>query len=48
MRTIIDPPVGPYSTREEIMAWIEKLKRMRPFREVLAAIREAERWLGQA
>lgn len=45
MPAIIDPPVGPYSKREEILAWIEVLKRMPPDDDVKAAVREAEQWL---
>jgi hypothetical protein len=42
---LIDAPVGPYSTKEEIKAWIEELKAMEQVPEVLDAIAEAERWL---
>jgi hypothetical protein len=45
MPTIIDPPVGPYSKREEIATWIEALKRMPPDCDVEAAVRDAEWWL---
>lgn len=46
MPTIIDPPVGPYSSREAIIAWIEELQRMPVSDEVLAAIEQAEAWIA--
>lgn len=45
MPSTIDPPVGPYSQREDILAWIEDLKRMPPAADVLQAIEQAETWL---
>ena len=45
MSTIIDPPVTLYSSREEILAWIEDLRRMPPSSDVLQAIEQAETWL---
>ena len=42
---LIDSPVGPFSPREEIEAWIEELKAMEPVPEVLDEIERAEGYL---
>lgn len=42
---LIDPVLGPFSSREEIEAWIAELKRMEQTTEVKQAIVEAEHWL---
>lgn len=46
-RAIIDPPVGRFSSEEEIRAWISELRRMPNLPEVRTAIEEAERWLSE-
>lgn len=43
---IIDPPVGPYHTRDEIQAWIDKLRGMNPSPEVSIEIARAEHWIA--
>jgi len=45
---IIDPPVGPYSTVEEINGWLDELATYESHPEVDAAIKEAEDWLETA
>lgn len=54
MYTLIDPPVDPYSPREEISAWVDELRGWRELpefqdpenRERLEdALSEAESWL---
>ena len=42
---IIDPPVGPYSTSEDIQAWLNELKTYPDNPEVTKARRDAEQWL---
>ena len=42
---LIDPPVSPYSTKEEILAWIEELKAMPQLSYVPESIAEAQEWL---
>lgn len=42
---LIDPPVGPFSSKAEIHAWLDKLNDMPANPEVLAAIAQAERLL---
>ena len=43
--TLIDPPVGPYHTPEEIEAWLEELRQMPASSEAAEAIEEAKGWL---
>lgn len=43
---IIDPPVGPYSPRIDIEAWIEELQRMKQTENVRTSIDEARNWLN--
>lgn len=42
---IIDPPVTPYSSPDEIRGWLKELREMRRDESVIAAIREAEEWI---
>jgi len=42
---LIDPPVGPYSPRAEIIAWIKELEAMPSLPEVKEALHEARKWL---
>ena len=43
---IIDPPVGPYSTKLDIMKWLNELRAMDQNNiEVQACLKEAEDWL---
>jgi len=44
---LIDPPVGPYSSQEEILAWIEELKAMPQVSYVPESIVEAQKWLAE-
>lgn len=45
---LIDPPVGPYSTRADIEAWIAELRTLGDAPEVREALDDAERWLQGA
>lgn len=42
---LIDPPVTPYSPKEDILAWIEKLKTLPTLPEVKEAIAEANKYI---
>jgi len=42
---LIDPPVTPYSSEEDILAWIEELKAMPDLPEVRFSIAEAMNYL---
>lgn len=42
---IIDPPVTPYSSPEEIKAWIKELETMERTEQVKKAIAQADIWL---
>ena len=45
---LIDPPVGPYSTCDEIRAWIRELEAMPRIPYVPEALEEARDWLKLA
>lgn len=42
---LIDSPVGPYSSADDIKAWILELENMAPSPQVDEAITEAKEWL---
>jgi hypothetical protein len=42
---LIDPPVGPFSPKEDILDWIEELKDMPQVSYVPESIAEAQEWL---
>ena len=44
-KMIIDPPVGPYSTPEELEDWIAELEAMPDNNDVRLALTEARTWL---
>lgn len=46
--TLIDPPACPYSSIEELQAWLDQLTTLEPTEEVREAIVQAERWLESA
>lgn len=46
--TLVDPPVGPYSSAEELSAWLEELRNYEPDDNVRQAIDQAKRWLANA
>lgn len=48
MKHLIDPPVGPYSTPEELRAWIDELFRMEKSPELMKALEEAHGWLFES
>lgn len=44
---LIDPPVGPYSTKDEIERWIYDLRKMDlNCQEVQLCIEEAQNWIN--
>lgn len=43
---LIDPPVGPFSSEEEILVWIEELKTLPNRPEVKQAIEEAYSYIS--
>jgi len=43
--TIIDPPVSPHSSVEEINTWITELKNRESTDNVVEAIEQAKEWL---
>lgn len=45
---LIDAPITPYSSKEEIEAWIKELKSMEQTPEVIAAIEDAKELLEGA
>lgn len=45
---IIDPPVGPYSDRDALEAWLEELRELPYNEDVRAAVEQAEGWLDAA
>lgn len=45
---IIDRPISPFSSRKEIAAWIERLKKMPQLPEVLSEIAIAKKFLKSA
>lgn len=45
---IIDPPVGPYSSAQDVQAWLDELATYDPHHQVDEAIAEARRWLATA
>lgn len=46
--TLIDPPVTPFSTREELEAWLVELRAKPQSPQRDDAIAEAEEWLADA
>jgi len=42
---LIDPPVTPYSSKEDIFAWLEKLKTLPDLPEVRDAVSQAQEYL---
>lgn len=46
-QSIIDPPVGAHSAREDIRAWLDDLRRREQTGEVQLAIQQAEAWLQE-
>lgn len=45
---IIDPPVGPYSSIEELEVWLDELHEMPASDDMRHAIEQAESWLNAA
>jgi hypothetical protein len=49
---LIDPPVGPYSSADDIRAWLEELADAKQFppddESVKRAVAEAKGWLARA
>lgn len=45
---LIDPPVSPFSSVDELSSWLEELKKLEDTAEVREAIQQAERWIQQA
>ena len=45
-RSLVDPPVGPYSTSKEIQAWLDELIKMPDDPDIVSSREEAERWLA--
>jgi len=41
---LIDPPVVPFSSEEDILAWINELKALPDRPEVRSSIEEAKNW----
>lgn len=48
MESIIDPPVGPFSDRQDIEDWIRELDRMPPSKARDHCLQEARQWLEQS
>jgi hypothetical protein len=44
---LIDPPVSPFSTHEEIEKWLAQLRSMKQTPEVKYAIKQAQTWLKE-
>ena len=45
---IIDPPVSPYSSPDQLQAWLDELHQMELTPDVQYALDEAQEWLDYA